>query len=597
MLKTSMVGSIITAGLLILHGNCEGKTPATVKHIDSNEPGLVQPSQSTEAQLVSDFHKEWLNRAHGARALRALAAYYKLTGQDSKLDVQLAKAFEPPPPILGCGTGAYAFADAVGEYCRWLKASGDPELIALAERCISYADITFSSNHLTLNNDTHHAAVSEELDTTPELLPGMGDENLAKVRVLTLTNGKLTRETIEIVADKIPDLKSLQLRGFKPLPVDAIATLPKFEHLEILEFVNCDFQDDAFSLTGNFNSLKSLAVMSCKVSSLDPTNLQSVERLELKFNKFSDAELSKLCKLKNLKELKLTLPGSVAVDSKSLALDAISKLSRLQKLELFPGRIRLQNLGKLNNLEELSIYGAPVTKEIVEMFKGLPKLRILQFSIGGNADTWLPTLCTYPALTRADFRGSYLSPSNLALLSKLKTLEELRLPQRYANMDFSEDHQPPPIRDEDLAFLKTLPNLRVIAASGQDISGTAFSDDFMTLESLDLTGCPATDQSLIALSRLPKLKKLVLAHTKISGKVIADLPQKAQIEELILTGSRAHFAPADLYQFTSLRNLGLMVTQYRLSELYELKKQLTDCAIHPEPEELDKFLSTPPRKQ
>ncbi|MBI3854906.1 MAG: hypothetical protein HY293_04365, partial [Planctomycetes bacterium] len=90
------------------------------------------------------------------------------------------------------------------------------------------------------------------------------------------------------------------------------------------------------------------------------------------------------------------------------------------------------------------------------------------------------------------------------------------------------------ISDDWTGRLAGLPDLRTLNLENTDVKGAGLRTvgTLATLESLNLTLCPVTDEPLTALAGLTRLKVLGLASTKITGTAMKDLQELRKLENL-----------------------------------------------------------------
>ncbi len=220
--------------------------------------------------------------------------------------------------------------------------------------------------------------------------------------------------------------------------------------------------------------------------------------------------MASIAKLKNLKHL------SVYGGSNTKITDAtLQHLSGLQLLEtlLIPGRsctnAGMDHLAKLTNLKELNISADAVTNEGLAKLKNLKSLEKLTFSSKNVTISGLSHLNALKKLSLLDLRGIQQDNSGMDIsgLSKLEQLTlKLKTPQKKGGSYDS-------VRDEDLACLKKLKNLRwfqILYPQHSRITdtGVAHLKDLTNMERLGIGSTYLTDASLSCLTNMKKLNHL-----------------------------------------------------------------------------------------
>ena len=184
-----------------------------------------------------------------------------------------------------------------------------------------------------------------------------------------------------------------------------------------------------------------------------------------------------------------------------------------------------KHLVKLTKLKHIHISNSPVSDGTLKVFGGLRKLEKL--SIQGNhfTDAGVPYLSKLKSLKSLwiGMGKGKLTDKIAPTLAKLTNLDELDLQQI-------------PLTDAGVQKLKTLTKLRQLMLHGiPDDEDQMISDDSVealmnlkALESLGITNCRMSDESVRKLAALPHLKQLGLngTPTEITAQTKADLQKK-----------------------------------------------------------------------
>jgi hypothetical protein len=110
-----------------------------------------------------------------------------------------------------------------------------------------------------------------------------------------------------------------------------------------------------------------------------------------------------------------------------------------------------------------------------------------------------------------------------------------------------------------------LPDLRALDLENTDVKGPGLRPvgTLRTLESLNLTLCPVTDEPLAALSELTRVKVLGLASTKVTGIGMKQLQELKKLENLNLHNTPVNDAGLEwIGKLSSLTRLEIVHTQF-----------------------------------
>ena len=300
----------------------------------------------------------------------------------------------------------------------------------------------------------------EELSLAGEHINGAGLVHLTNFPSLYYLNlnGKNFGDAGLAYLRKVPSLKILYL--FETSTTDAgVHHLSGHAGLENLAFIRTQLTDRSMAYLKSMPSLKKLNIYKeSRVTDRGMAHLGQINSLEsLDLPDISDKGVASIAKLKNLKHLHIY--GGSSSTNTDTSLKHISKLQSLESLSI-PGHgytnSGMDDLAKLTNLRELDISADAVTNEGLASLKALKSLEILTFGSKNVTISGLSHLNALKNLSLLDLRGIQQDNSGMDIsgLTKLERLTlKLKMPQRRGD---SYD----PVRDEDLACLKKLTNLR-----------------------------------------------------------------------------------------------------------------------------------------
>lgn len=121
------------------------------------------------------------------------------------------------------------------------------------------------------------------------------------------------------------------------------------------------------------------------------------------------------------------------------------------------------------------------------------------------------------------------------------------------------------VADDWTDRLSGFPDLRALNLENADLRGPGLRPvgALVSLESLNLTLCPVTDQPLGALSKLTRLKVLGLASTKVTGTGMKDLQELRKLENLNFHSCPVNDAGLEwIGKLSSLVRLEIVHTQF-----------------------------------
>jgi len=246
-----------------------------------------------------------------------------------------------------------------------------------------------------------------------------------------------------------------------------------------------------------------------------------------------DEVMRAACQLPWLERLSI-----VGCDATDAGAEGLGGLSRLKSLDLrMNPRMTPQvvkSLGRLTNIEWISLGAIPLRDGDMDFLRRLPKLQYLGIFGHGSTltDSFLdqvPDRANFTALQLYDvpitagglgrLRGSAnletltLDGTNVDRLDVLRSFPKLRVVGLVRN----------PIDDDDLAALGTLPQLKTLDLSNTKITdrGIEVLATLPALSQLWLEGTEITDASLVAFAKIPKLVSVSIRGTRITRGAIA----------------------------------------------------------------------------
>jgi internalin A len=191
------------------------------------------------------------------------------------------------------------------------------------------------------------------------------------------------------------------------------------------------------------------------------------------------------------------------------------------------GSVRpLRGLASLNQLHSLTVDGGEITVEDARAIAGLRNLRELTLDLVSVTD------------------------ESLQPFSQLKKLESFRLTHRGTGRNTTAS---------GIAFFNRLANLRTLGLGRlESLDDQVFSQlETMTqLESLNLEQAAITGSEIERLTRLPKLRELILAGTKVDDATMQKLSELTQLDSLDIAYTKV--TDAGLKHVGSMKNLRLL---------------------------------------
>ncbi|XP_021674213.2 cuscuta receptor 1 isoform X2 [Hevea brasiliensis] len=237
----------------------------------------------------------------------------------------------------------------------------------------------------------------------------------------------------------------------------------------------------------NLTSLKELNLQGNEIEGLKSSHgLRNLELLDLSYNRLNNSMLSSLKRLSSLKSLNL-------------------------EYNLLEGKLNVEELGALSNLEELHLSGNQIIK--FEALRGLSKLRKLilnNMTTNERSPSLLHSLGAFPYLKTLYLQYNNFHEKIFAQESENFTnLEELFLDSSSLN-------------EESLTSLGALPSLKLLSlGSLRDNLPHQGLPSFKKLEHLHLDFSTIKNNVLHTISKMISLKTLSLVYCGLSGTIPA----------------------------------------------------------------------------
>ena len=230
----------------------------------------------------------------------------------------------------------------------------------------------------------------------------------------------------------------------------SFTTLTNAQEIEDLEIVGSDLRTPAFNLISNLTNLKGLSLLNCKILPAQLAAIQNLTNLENLKVDFSPALFngSQVDKVKLLGELSPEETTTVAMlkssrDSKKYgvhdnvlqatllddrAMPYLSRLTKLKTLDLSRAYISangLKQLTALTNLEEVDMSPMGLNQETAMPFQAMTKLRSLEYF---NVDDGvIGTLSKITALERVNLWSGDVTDASTNYFTSLTNLNHLEI--------------------------------------------------------------------------------------------------------------------------------------------------------------------------
>ena len=346
--------------------------------------------------------------------------------------------------------------------------------------------------------------------------------DLPLLRYLSLNSGNFTDAGLVYLKD-VPTLKILDLNHL-PITDDGVRHLSGHPGLEDLSLFNTEVTDRGLAYLKSIPSLKKLNIGKRNVDRENPAitdagmvhlaQINSLEYLDLPYQGITDKGIALIANLKNLKHLWVCASSVSPLTDKSMRY--ISQLHSLEKLIIGGTGFTdagMDDLAKLTNLRELNLQADSITNEGLAKLKTLKSLEKISLSCKKVTISGLSYLNALPNLVELEVRDVVQDNSGLDI-SGLTKLERIYLifniSRRGNELVFD------PVRNEDLAYLKKLENLKSLVIPGEKYSmitdaGIAYLKDLPNMRELHCGSPYLTDKSLSCLANIKTLKFLTIS--------------------------------------------------------------------------------------
>lgn len=235
----------------------------------------------------------------------------------------------------------------------------------------------------------------------------------------------------------------------------------------------------------------------------------------------TDADLENVRPIRSLKMLALSLCTRIT----DAGLERIQDMPYLNELQLYGTSISdagLKSLSGLTGLQQLSLERTRITDKGIEILRdSAPGLTVLR-----TVDTGVTSVKPFLSLPRLQILDvpAFKDPQDYTRLAELPELYAFKVVGRA-------------FKDETIKSLPQHPTLKCLVFQGCDIRGPGLGDLVVLpeLQSLALTWCPLTDQSLVHLQGALNLTALtIVPDTPLSDNGIVPLHSLKRLKKLDL---------------------------------------------------------------
>ncbi|MFC1676540.1 redoxin domain-containing protein [Planctomycetota bacterium] len=390
--------------------------------------------------------------------------------------------------------------------------------------------------------------------------------NLPKLRYLLLFGDKFTNQGLTYLKD-IPNLRTLLIGTITQMTDDGMAHVANLSKLERLGFNPMSQQgitDAGLTHLKKRRSLKKLDLSNAHITDAGLAHLseiKSLEHLDLPWGfvnekgsmtyTITDKGLPYIGQLTKLKHLKFGATGEGGPISDT-GLSYLTQLHSLEELTISGKNITdagMSHISKLTNLKDLSLFGCPqVTNEGLTKLTALKSLRKLNLYETKVTISGLSQLNVLSELVLLDAK-SIEQDNSVLNISGLTKLECLTINLNFYRKDGDLAHDP--IRDEDLACLKKLKNLKFLHISQTKYSmitdtGIAPLRDLINMANLAIGSPYLTDKSLSCLANMKTLNYLTISGN-FTDEGLGYLEELKALQHLKIYSAN-NFSPAALKQ-------------------------------------------------
>lgn len=254
----------------------------------------------------------------------------------------------------------------------------------------------------------------------------------------------------------------------------------------------------------------------------------------------------------------------------------VTELKSLKRLHFNDNRINNKgleySLGKMANLEELTLYGEQINDDGLVCLANLTKLSFLSLRSGNFTDAGLAHVKKCPSLRILDLMHLPITGAGLQHLSGHPRLENLRL--------FNTE-----VTDRGLVYLKSIHSLKKLNVGKRNQkdqvtdAGMIHLAQINSLEHLELPHRDITDKGLIHIAKLKNLKFLWVgcgSSSQLNNVALKHISKLQSLESLQIGGAGiSDDGMKELAKLTNLKQLHFpyadSITNDGLSHLKELK--------------------------
>jgi Leucine-rich repeat (LRR) protein len=214
------------------------------------------------------------------------------------------------------------------------------------------------------------------------------------------------------------------------------------------------------------------------------------------------------------------------------------------------------------NLTSLAMSSTSISDDKWSRVEGLSKLQSLYLQYTNITPAVADAIADLEHLEYLDFYGCKLQSTGLNFVARLHELRDLQFFQRTLG---------PPLRDEDLTALATLPKLRCLRILNTPLTAGAIArlGNARALETLEISVCWIDANDLSPIAKLPRLKSLNLSSAQITNDLVATLGGSQSIEDLDISGN-----PIDIDGLRALGSISSLRTITVGARLAEAARRL-----------------------
>jgi len=363
--------------------------------------------------------------------------------------------------------------------------------------------------------------------------------NLPKLHYLFLQR-KFTDDGMQYLKD-IPNLKTLNVYSSEKLTDEGLKSISEIKQLEILGVHWIDqITDEGIAHLVNMPNLKKLDIGHAKLTDKGCEILKQIKTLEylhLPNIGLTDEGLAHICELENLKHLWSSGWSNSPLTDKTL--ENVGKLEKLEELCIGGTGFTdngLKNITGLKNLTLFWLFCAPeLTNKGLEEIGKLKNLKHLslprktKITIAG-----LKNLNTLIKLENLDIHSARQDNAVMDI-SRLTNLEDLTITLNRTRTERDK------FTDKDLACLANLKKLRrlQLCSPGIGDEGLKHLSELTNLDFLNISDSEITDEGLKYCSNMNRLWRLIIRGGHFTEKSFNHLVNLKNIRSLELTTDEA----------------------------------------------------------